>query len=92
MYLDGFKISNPHPKITLPELSVGSILYLERDLTDKFNVYKIDLKYENSIVGSLPINYSKALAIEIDLNNANFIAEVKYIQKDRMCIFFKKIN
>ena len=58
------------------ELHIGSILHLELDLTDKINLYKIDLKYENDIVGSLPINYSKVLIIEIDLNNINLLAEV----------------
>lgn len=61
-------------------LDVGSILLLERDLTDKFNLYKIDLKYGDNIVGSLPISYSKALAIEMDLNNVNLLAKVKNIK------------
>ena len=61
-------------------MDVGSILLLERDLTDKFNLYKIDLKYGDNIVGSLPISYSKALAIEMDLNNVNLLAKVKNIK------------
>lgn len=58
------------------ELEIGTILQLERDLADKLNLYKIDLKYENRIIGSLPIIYSKSLAIEMDLNNVNLSAEV----------------
>lgn len=73
------------------DLDVGSILTLERDLTDKFNLYKIDLKYENNIVGSLPINYSKALAIEMDLNNVNLLVEVMYIKEDRASIIIENI-
>lgn len=69
--------------INTNELYVGSILLLERDLTDKYNLYKINLKYKNNIVGSLPINYSKALAIEIDLNNVNLLAEVIDIKDNR---------
>ena len=72
-------------------LDVGSLLLLERDLNDKFNLYKIDLKYENDIVGSLPINYSKALAIEMDLNNVNLIAKVKDIKKDRASIIIETL-
>lgn len=72
------------------ELDVGSILYLERDLTDNFNLYKIDLKYENNIVGSLPINYSKALAIEMDLNNVKLFAIVKNIKDGRVTIIIEK--
>ena len=72
-------------------LDVGSLLLLERDLNDKFNLYKIDLKYENDIVGSLPINYSKALAIEMDLNNVNLIAKVKDIKKYRASIIIETL-
>ena len=71
------------------ELNNGSILNLERDLTDKFNLYKIDLIYGNNIVGSLPINYSKTLAIEIDLNNVQLLAEVKDIKEDAVSIIIK---
>lgn len=71
------------------KLDVGSILHLERDLTDKFNLYKIDLKYKNNIIGSLPINYSKVLAIEIDLNNVNLIAKVKEIKDDKISIIIE---
>ena len=67
-------------------LDVGSILLLERDLTDKFNLYKIDLKYGDNIIGNLPINYSKALAIEMDLNNVNLIAKVNEIKEDSVSI------
>lgn len=58
------------------ELEIGSILHLKRDLTDKFNLYKINLNYGDEVIGSLPINYSKALAIEMDLNNVHLFAEV----------------
>ena len=73
------------------EINVGSILLLKRDLTDKFNLYKIDLIHDNNNIGSLPINYSKALAIEIDLNNIKLLAEVKDIKKDKVSIIIKKI-
>ena len=73
------------------ELNVGSILLLERDLADKFNPYKIDLKYENNIVGSLPINYSKALAIEMDLNNVNLLAEIIDIKENKASIIIEII-
>ena len=72
-------------------MDVGSILLLERDLTDKFNLYKIDLKYGDNVVGSLPINYSKALAIEMDLNNVNLIAKVKDIKEDRVSIIIETL-
>ena len=52
-------------------------------------MYKIDLKYENNIVGNLPINYSKALAIEIDLNNINLLAEVKEIKDNGANVILK---
>jgi len=55
-------------------------------------LYKIDLKYGNSIIGSLPINYSKALAIEMDLNNVKLIAEVKEIDSWNTSIILKKMN
>ena len=48
-----------------------------------------DLKHENPIVGSLPINYSKALAIEIDLNNINLLAEVKEIKDNGANVILK---
>ena len=76
--------------IKLNGLDVGSILHLERDLTDKFNLYKIDLKYENNIVGTLPIHYSKAIAIEMDLNNVNLLAKVRNIKDDRVSIIIEK--
>ena len=76
-------------QINTDNLFVGSILHLERNLTDKFNLYKIDLKYENNIVGNLPINYSKALAIEIDLNNINLLAEVKEIKDNGANVILK---
>ena len=72
------------------DLNIGSILLLKRDLNDKFNLYKTDLIHENNIVGSLPINYSKSLAIEIDLNNVKLLAEVKDIKKDKVSIIIKK--
>jgi len=68
------------------KLEIGSILSLERDLTDYFNLYKIDLKYENNIIGSLPIAYSKFLAIEMDLNKVNLFAEVVDIEEDNVII------
>ena len=73
------------------ELNVGSILSLERDLTDKFNLYKIDLIHHDNIVGSLPINYSKSLAIEIDLNNVNLLAKVKDIKENNVSIIIENI-
>ena len=73
------------------ELNIGSIVFLERDLSDKFNLYKINLKYKNTIVGSLPINYSKALAIEIDLNNVNLLAEIESIEGDMVSITINTI-
>lgn len=76
-------------QINTDNLYIGSILHLERNLTDKFNLYKIDLKYENNIVGNLPINYSKALAIEIDLNNINLLAEVKEIKDNGANVILK---
>ena len=76
-------------QINTDNLYPGSILHLERDLTDKFNLYKIDLKYENNIVGSLPINYSKALAIEMDLNNVKIIGVVREIKENVVNIILK---
>lgn len=73
-------------------LDIGSILLLERDLTDELNLYKINLKYENNIVGSLPITYSKALAIEMDLNNVNLMAEVVDIGDDGVNIIVDVLN
>lgn len=68
------------------ELEIGTILQLERDLTDNLNLYKIDLKYENNVIGSLPIVYSKAIAIEMDLNNVKLFAEVVDIEEDNVVI------
>lgn len=51
-----------------------------------------DLKHENPIVGSLPINYSKALAIEMDLNNVNLLTEVKEIKENGLNIIIKNLN
>lgn len=73
-------------------LNIGSILHLERDFIDELNLYKIDLKFENNIVGSLPITYSKALAIEMDLNNVNLIAEVVDIEKNMVNIIVDVLN
>ena len=67
-------------------LEIGSILRFERDLTDNLNLYKIDLKYENKVIGSLPIVYSKAIAIEMDLNNVKLFAEVVDIEEDNVVI------
>ena len=67
-------------------LEIGSILRFERDLTDNLNLYKIDLKYENNVIGSLPIVYSKAIAIEMDLNNVKLFAEVVDIEEDNVVI------
>lgn len=75
--------------INTDNLDIGSILHFERDLTDKFNLYKIDLRYGNNIVGSLPLNYSKALAIEMDLNNTNLLAEVIEIKENKVSIIIK---
>lgn len=72
-------------------LEIGSILHLERDLTDKFNLYKINLKYGNDIFGSLPIIYSKAIAIEMDLDNVQLFAQVTYIKQGRVCIIIENI-
>lgn len=71
------------------ELDIGSILHLERDLTDKFNLYKIDLKYIGDVIGSLPINYSKALSIEMDLNNVELFAEVLDINGNMVSIIIE---
>ena len=79
-------------QINSNELNITSILHLERDLTDKFNLYKIDLKYENNIVGTLPIHYSKAIAIEMDLNNIRLLAKVKEIKEDKVSIIIEKIS
>ena len=79
-------------QINSKELNITSILHLERDLTDKFNLYKIDLKYENNIVGTLPIHYSKAIAIEMDLNNIKLLAKVKEIKEDKVSIIIEKIS
>ena len=73
------------------ELEIGSILLLERDLTDNLNLYKIDLKYENSIIGSLPITYSKFLAIEMDLNEVKLFAKVVDIKEDNVIIIIENI-
>jgi len=89
---DTFLGSDIEVHINTDNLDIGSILHLERDLTNKFNLYKIDLKYGNSIIGSLPINYSKALAIEMDLNNVKLIAEVKEIDSWNTSIILKKMN
>lgn len=73
------------------ELEIGSILRFERDLTDNLNLYKIDLKYENKVIGSLPIVYSKAIAIEMDLNNVKLFAEVVDIEEDNVIIIIRNI-
>ena len=74
------------------ELDIGSVLHLKRDLTDKFNLYKINMKYENNIVGTLPINYSKVLAIEMDMNNVKLIAEVIDIKGETASIIIKNMD
>lgn len=73
------------------ELEIGSILRFERDLTDNLNLYKIDLKYKNNVIGSLPIVYSKAIAIEMDLNNVKLFAEVVDIEEDNVIIIIRNI-
>lgn len=73
------------------ELEFGSILRFERDLTDNLNLYKIDLKYKNNVIGSLPIVYSKAIAIEMDLNNVKLFAEVVDIEEDNVIIIIRNI-
>lgn len=63
------KIGNSH------EININDTLILNRK-ENNYNMYNIDLIHDNLIIGSVPVNKSKSLAIDMDINDKKFNAIV----------------
>ncbi len=58
------------------KIKKGDKLSIERDINDKYNMYRINLKYDNFVIGKIPSEFSKFLAIGLDTNQLNIKTSV----------------
>lgn len=62
-------------------LTVGDYLYLIRDYENVHDIYAIKLMFKDNELGFIPRKIAKYLAIEIDLDEKQFIAEIIHKRK-----------